>query len=132
MKLEIEFPHPDEILSPNTQVPLTLRGARVHNIKKVKAKKKARENAFLRALAATLSLPQRNFPAREFDVTWYYKGPRPDIDNVVARLKPLIDGCSKAFGINDRDLELGKTRRVHTLGEKAGTLVLSFSTELQP
>jgi hypothetical protein len=54
---------------------------------------------------------------------------KPDIDNVVARLKPLIDGCALAFGINDRDLELGRVRRVHTLDEQAGTLVLHFDTE---
>lgn len=132
MKLEIEFPHPDRVLSPNTQVPLTVRGARVHNLKRVEAKKKAREGAFTRAFAATLNLPQRNFPAREFSATWYYKGVMPDIDNVVARLKPLIDGCAMAFGINDRDLELGRVRRVHTLGKNAGKLFLIFDTELTP
>lgn len=132
MKLEIEFPHPDKVLSPNTQVPLTARGARVHNFKRVKAKMKAREGAFLRAFAATLSLPQRNFPAREVSVIWFYKGTMPDIDNVVARLKPLIDGCAKAFGVNDRDLELGRVRRVRTLGKNAGKLFLIFDTELTP
>ena len=129
MKLEIEFPHPDRVLSPNTQVPLTARGARMHNLKRVEAKKQAREGAFLRAFAATLNLPQRNFPAREFSATWYYKGIIPDIDNVVARLKPLIDGCAMAFGINDRELELGRVRRVHTLGKQTGTVVLHFDTE---
>ena len=129
MNLDIEFPHPDMVLSPNTQVPLTARGARVHNLKRVEAKMKAREGAFLRAFAATLNLPQRNFPAREFSATWYYKGIIPDIDNVVARLKPLIDGCAMAFGINDRELELGRVRRVHTLGKQAGTVVLHFDTE---
>lgn len=132
MKLEIEFPHPDRVLSPNTQVPLTVWGARVHNLKRVEAKKKAREGAFARAFAATLNLPQRNFPAREVNVTWYYKGMIPDIDNVVARLKPLIDGCAMAFGINDRDLELGRVRRVHTLGKNAGKLFLIFDTEPTP
>lgn len=130
MNLDIEFPHPDRMLSPNTQVPLTARGARVHNLKRVEAKKKAREGAFLRAFAATLNLPQRNFPAREVSVTWFFKGMMPDIDNVVARLKPLIDGCAMAFGINDRDLELGRVRRVHTLEKQAGTLILHFNTEL--
>ena len=129
MKLEIEFPHPARVLSPNTQVPLTTRGARAHNFKRVEAKKEAREGAFSRAFAATLRLPQRNFPAREVSAIWFYKGPKPDIDNVVARLKPLIDGCAKAFGINDRDLELGRVRRVHTLGINAGKIFLIFDTE---
>lgn len=130
MKLDIDFPHPDRVLSPNTQVPLTARGARVHNLKRAAAKAKAREGAFGRAFAATLKLPQRNFPAREVSCTWYYKGVKPDVDNVVARLKPLIDGCAMAFGINDRELELGRVRRVHTLGKQAGTLILHFDTEL--
>ena len=101
----------------------------MHNLKRVEAKTKAREGAFGRAFAATLNLPQRNFPAREVSVTWYYKGQMPDIDNVVARLKPLIDGCAQAFGINDRDLELGRVRRVHTLGKQAGTVILRFETK---
>jgi hypothetical protein len=56
---------------------------------------------------------------------------KPDVDNVVARLKPLIDGCAQAFGINDRELELGRVRRVHTLGKEAGTLILHFNTDTE-
>jgi hypothetical protein len=63
-------------------------------------------------------------------VEWKYKGRIPDVDNIVARLKPLIDGCSQAFGIDDRELELGRVRRVHTLGDDAGTVTLTFNTEL--
>lgn len=130
MKLDIEFPHPDRILGPNGGAPLTTRGAQKHAIVKMSTKMKTRDSAFVRALKALDSVPQRNFPAREFSATWYYKGIIPDIDNVVARLKPLIDGCAQAFGINDRDLELGRVRRVHTLGKEAGTLVLHFDTDL--
>jgi hypothetical protein len=92
-------------------------------------KMKTRDSAFVRAMQALNNVPQRNFPAREFSVTWYYKGVIPDIDNVVARMKPLLDGCAQAFGINDRELELGRVRRVHTLRKAAGTLTLHFNTE---
>lgn len=105
-------------------------GAKGHAVAKMAAKMKTRDSAFIRAMQALNTVPQRNFPAREFSVTWYYKGIIPDIDNVVARLKPLLDGCAMAFGINDRDLELGRVRRVHTLDKRAGTLVLHFDTEL--
>lgn len=101
----------------------------MHGIIKASVKTKTRNAAYLRALRAIATVPQRNFPAKLVEVTWYYKGMKPDVDNVVARLKPLIDGCSMAFGINDRDLELGRVRRVHTLGKEAGTLVLHFDTE---
>lgn len=130
MKLDIEFPHPDRVLSPNSHAPLTERGAQMHGFIKVGAKMNTRNSAYMRALRALATVPQRNFPAKEFSVTWYYKGICPDIDNVVARLKPLLDGCAMAFGINDRELELGRVRRVHTLDKRAGTLVLHFDTEL--
>ncbi len=130
MTLDIEFPHPDRVLSPNSNAPLTARGAKTHGIIKASVKTKTRNAAYLRALRAIATVPQRNFPAKLVEVTWYYKGMKPDVDNVVARLKPLIDGCALAFGINDRDLELGRVRRVHTLGKEAGTLVLHFDTEL--
>lgn len=128
MKLDIEFPHPDRVLSPNSHAPLTARGAKTHGIIKASMKTKTRNAAYLRALRALATVPQRNFPARLVEVTWYYKGVKPDVDNVVARLKPLIDGCSMAFGINDRELELGRVCRVHTLGKEAKTLILHFDT----
>ena len=130
MKLDIEFPHPDRVLSPNSHAPLTARGAKTHGIIKASVKTKTRNAAYLRTLRAIATVPQRNFPAKLVEVTWYYKGMKPDVDNVVARLKPLIDGCALAFGINDRDLELGRVRRVHTLGKEAGTLILHFDTDL--
>lgn len=130
MKLDIEFPHPDRVLSPNSNAPLSARGAKTHGIIKANTKTKTRNAAYLRALRALATVPNRNFPAKYVELTWFYKGMIPDVDNVVARMKPLIDGCAMAFGINDRDLEWGRVRRVHTLGKQAGTLVLHFDTEL--
>ena len=130
MKLAITFPHPDRALSPNGQVPLTARAAVVCNRKRVALKGATRQAAFVTAMRALHSVPQRNMPAKVVSCEWLYKGRKPDVDNIVARLKPLIDGCCQAFGIDDRELELGSVRRVHTLGEEAGTVILTFDTEL--
>lgn len=129
MKLEITFPHPDRAISPNGQVPLTERGAVICNRKRVALKGATRQAAFTEAMKAMQFMPQRNFPARSYEVEWRYKGRIPDVDNIVARMKPLIDGCCQAFGIDDRYLELGRVKRVHSLGADAGTVILSFSTE---
>lgn len=99
------------------------------NYKKVALKRATRTAAYLEALKAMDYMPNRHFAAKKFDVIWNYKGRKPDLDNIVARMKPLIDGCCLAFGIDDRDLELGRVDRMHTLTE-AGTVILSFSTEL--
>ena len=130
MQLSITFPHPSNALSPNAKAPLQPRAAAGLNARKMRIKTETRHAAFVLANKALNSVPQRNMPAREVEVCWYYKGVCPDVDNVVARLKPLIDGCAQAFGINDRDIELGRVRRVHSLGTEAGTLTLTFNTEL--
>lgn len=103
----------------------------MHAVEKMAKKMKARDQAFVIANHALNSVPQRNFPAVWIEITWHYKyGVKPDFDNVVASAKPLIDGCAQAFGINDRDLELGRVRRVRTLDEKlAKTVILHFDTE---
>lgn len=130
MTLTISFPHPPKQLSPNGKVPLLARAAAKLNAMKINLKKTTRDGAYLRAISALNHVPQRNFPAKQVEVTWYYKrGVPPDVDNVVARLKPLLDGCAEAFGINDRDFESISVRRVHTKSGLAGTLDLTFDTE---
>lgn len=99
------------------------------NYKKVALKRATRNAAYLEALKFMDYMPNRHFTARKFDVVWQYKGRKPDLDNIVARMKPLIDGCCQAFGIDDRDLELGRVDRVHTLTD-AGIVLLIFDTEL--
>lgn len=127
--LTLTFPHPDRALSPNGQVPLKAGAAKAVNLKKVALKKATREAAYLTALRAlTAAAPQRAFVPAAVSCDWVYKGMKPDLDNVVARLKPLIDGCCRAFGCDDRELELGRVRRIHSLGSDAGTLKLTFTT----
>lgn len=96
------------------------------NYKKVALKRATRNTAYLLALKELDG--SYHFPAKTFDVIWRYKGRKPDLDNIIARLKPLIDGCCKAFRIDDKDLELGKAERLHTLDECAGTVQLIFYT----
>lgn len=48
-------------------------------------------------------------PYKRYLIYWYYnRGPAPDPDNVVARLKSTIDGICDYFGINDRNLEISR------------------------
>lgn len=128
MKLALCFTHPKRELSPNGQLPLTAKGAMVANRKKVALKGATRNAAYLQTLSQMSREGLSTFPARSVSVEWRYKGRIPDVDNVVARLKPLLDGCCHAFGIDDRYLELGWVRRVHTK-ENAGTVILHFNTE---
>lgn len=131
MKLTIQFPHPDRAISPNGQVPLTRQGAIRMNYKKVALKRATRNAAYLEAKNAMQYILHRGlFVPHKYDIVWRYKGRKPDVDNIVARTKPLIDGCCKAFGIDDRDLELGRVDRVHTKGREAGTVLLIFEEEL--
>ena len=125
--LRLTFQHPDRAISPNGSVPLKARAAVVQNLKKVALKKATREAAFLEARRALMTQPQQSFVPAVVECDWVYKGMKPDLDNVVARLKPIIDGCCLAFGCNDRDLELGRVRRIHSLGKDAGTLTLTFT-----
>lgn len=130
MKLEITFPHPPHILSANASMPRDGGAAGRLNGAKIGAKIKTREAACASAINALAGIAETYFPARLLSVEWYYsRGVKPDVDGVVARLKPLLDGCAKAFGINDRDIELGFVRRIadKTAG---GTVKLIFDTEL--
>ena len=92
----VPLPHP--WLSPNR---------RTHWAPKATAVKKAREAAFLCAKEALA----RNLPPRwayaTLSVAWYSLKRQPDADNVLAMLKPSIDGLEDA-GIfeNDRGLKI--------------------------
>lgn len=131
MELEITFPHSPSILGLNGSLPTEPRAASARNRARIGAKLKTRDAARMIAMQALQAVPQRNYPARTLYVEWYYKGIKPDVDGVVTRLKPIIDGCALAFGINDRDIELGSVKRIHALDKRAGTVKLIFNTEEQ-
>lgn len=131
MKLEIVFPHPPHVLSANARLPRNSAAAGKLNGAKIGAKMKTRDAARASAAAALAGIMQDRFPASVMSVEWYYKrGVKPDVDGVVTRMKPLLDGCALAFGINDRDIELGSVRRIRDL-ENGGTVKLIFDTEEQ-
>ena len=131
MKLTITFPHPPSLLSLNGSMPTDPRAASARNRARIGVKMKTRDAAFVEANQAMHYMPQRNFPAKRVEVLWYYKGIKPDVDGIVTRCKALLDGCAKAFGVDDRDFEDIRVRRVHTLGEKAKTVDITFDTETE-
>lgn len=130
MKVSVLFNHPRAELGANGKSPLLARAAAAKNALKMRLVAETRHRAFVEARRAMQYMPQGNFAAKEVAITWFYKGVRPDVDGVVTRCKALIDGCCDAFGVNDRELELGRVRRVHSLHEMAGTVELEFADEL--
>lgn len=50
-----------------------------------------------------------------YRVIWFFKGPKPDADNCLARCKAYLDGACKAMGIDDRTLDCAGIDRVHDL-----------------
>ena len=95
------------------QPPVVLRpNGRGHWAARARAVKRVREEARLVVLAV-LRKDAVRFVPRRYDVTWcYWAGAGPDLDNVLASCKALLDGCADAFGVNDRELELGMVVRV--------------------
>lgn len=129
MELTITFPHPAAILGQNGSLPTEPRAASARNRARIGEKIKTREHARKLATLALKTVPQRNFPAKQLTVIWYFFGcVKPDVDGIVSKIKPLLDGCALAFGINDRDIELAAVHRVHSK-EKNKTCELVFNTE---
>lgn len=125
MEMKLLFKQPPALLGPNgracwagraRQVKITRSGARLVVL------------SVLRADADQWA----GWRPRVYGVTWYYwSGAGPDVDNVVARCKALLDGCADAFGINDRSLELGRVARVRVkrADARAGYVELCFCAE---
>lgn len=90
--IEITLPWPDRRLSPN---------ARVHWAQKARAAKRAREHAYwtARAIAGDTSLPDG-----PIEITLQFCPPdrhQRDHDNLIAIMKPSIDGVAQALGVDD-------------------------------
>lgn len=130
MKVAISFVHPDGVLAPNASFPLQPRAAAAKNALRMRRKAEVRADARVRAEEVLQVMGVERFVPCCVDVRWFYRGVCPDVDNVVARLKPLLDGCADAFGVDDRCLELGRVQRVHALGELGCEVELVFSDEL--
>lgn len=120
--LTITLPHTPRCLSPNAKAPLTQRGAIVAGYKKTSAKRRARTMAWAVTLEA---LQARKMAPTHYRVIWFFKGPKPDADNCLARCKAYLDGACKAMGIDDRTLDCAGIDRVHDLA-KAGQVEIVF------
>ena len=120
--LTITLPHTPRCLSPNAKAPLTQRGAIVAGYKKTAAKSRARNIAWGRTCEA---LNGRRMQPTHYRVIWFFKGPKPDADNCLARCKAYLDGACKAMGIDDRTLDCAGIDRVHDLA-KAGQVKIVF------
>lgn len=91
----IETPWPAEALSPN---------ARVHWSVRARAAKKARSAAWALAKAAKLPKP----PEGPIRVTLTFQEPdarRRDLDGLLTRMKPWLDGIADALGVDDHRFE---------------------------
>ena len=122
--------HADHYLAPHAALPvsqcqgppLTQRGAQVAGFKKTAAKSRARNIAWGRTYEA---LNGRRMQPTHYRVAWFYKGPKPDADNCLARCKAYLDGACKAMGIDDRTLDCAGIDRVHDL-DRAGQVEIVF------
>lgn len=103
--------------------PLSHRGgAQVAGFKKTAAKSRARNIAWGRTYEA---LNGRRMQPTHYRVVWFFKGPKPDADNCLARCKAYLDGACKAMGIDDRTLDCAGIDRVHDL-DRAGQVEIVF------
>ena len=124
MSVTVILPHPAKELHPN---------ARPHFMARARAKKHARQVAYLVALSALRdALAQHDpstpatFTPTHYYLRWSYWGNIPDEDNCLAACKAYIDGCADAFDINDKTLSCAGIERVH---EKNKQIELIFCDE---
>lgn len=129
MTLTITLSHPAN--KANSCMPGTRAAALKANYAKMGIKKKERNAGYIAALAAVRALlpvdgKVRVFSPTWYRIVWYYKGVRPDADNIVARCKHVLDGCAFAFGVNDASWEFCGVQRVHDKS-RGGEVELVFS-----
>lgn len=109
MKLTVIVSKPEN--KANASMPLTQVAAVRANYARIAAKRRERNNGWMAARRALCTLPcdeqgRVAFVPLGYRIIWPYKGACPDADNVVARMKHVLDGCALAFNMDDRDLDL--------------------------
>ena len=116
IRLRAEFIHPQNLAnSPHSTI--NSRAAITQNRKRACLHRQARDTAAILWLQAARKLfSDRNINVigltpKYYTIEWVFRGVRPDVDNVVARCKPLLDGAQNALKFNDRDLDLGAVWR---------------------
>ena len=129
MGLVITLPHPPQRLGANGSRGTSYGAVVALNL----LRKEAREAGYAACLEA---LKQRGVPAFKpaaYFIEWRYWGTvKPDVDNIVARLKSVLDGCSAAFGVDDRHLELAGVSRVHAKNKLNKGISIFFLDHWQP
>lgn len=141
MKLMVDVLKPENKANPSR--PLTRLAAVRANYARMSARRKERDAGWHAARRALCTLPcdadgRVAFVPRGYRIIWPYKTRTwmPDVDNVVARCKSVLDGCAMAFNINDRDLELrGVQRRLLKKGDPSGLddrrLYIEFDDDME-
>lgn len=109
MKLMVSVSKPEN--AANASRPLTRQAAVRANYARIAAKRRERNDGWMAARRSLCTLPcdedgRVAFVPLGYKIVWPYKGVCPDADNVVARMKHVLDGCALAFNVNDRDMDL--------------------------
>lgn len=121
----VVLPHTDVMLSPNQNVPLAPKAAAAANRERARKKKVARTFAYLTAKAQGVNGQTPRPDA--YCIRWFYKGGRPDLDNLPTRCKAYLDGVCQALNMDDGDIEEMVVIRERSL-KRAGEVMLSFGT----
>lgn len=120
MKLEVlrvPLPLPDRRMSPN---------ARVHHMLLAKLRKEARALASRHLMGGTLP---KKMPTH-YRIEWFFKGRKPDSDNLAATCKAYLDGVADVLGVDDMNLEFDGVTRIHDKSNPH--IVLVYLREVDP
>ena len=112
--MKIELGHlPDSRLSPN---------ARIHHMMLYKAKREAKEEAFV--IAKRQGVPVKPYHRVHITITYVSKDKRRrDMDNLLASTKPAIDGIVAAKVIEDDSVFNVSYSLYYEVGDKARTII---------
>ena len=117
MRLMVDVLKPEN--KANVSRPLTREAAVRANYARIAAKKRERNDGWMAARRALCMLPcdadgRVAFVPLGYRIIWPYSNKSwiPDADNVVARVKNVMDGICLAFNMDDRSLEMLGVQRV--------------------
>jgi crossover junction endodeoxyribonuclease RusA len=112
--IAVTLPWPDPKLNPN-------RSKGAHWASTSQLRKEARETAWARTLIAACKVPLMRADTIPLTVTFIQPDRRArDRDNLLAALKPSLDGVADALGVNDAQFDPVTIRREY--GGKPGAV----------
>lgn len=94
----LELPFPNRTLLPN-------RNLGRHWAVRHKAKVDARDSAYLLALSWRRKHNPQCRGRLALLIEWRFNGSRPDLDNLLAATKPMLDGLARALGVDDGEID---------------------------